>query len=97
MEEELKQAFATQNIKLDKISQALYGDGSNPNQKGLVNLVSEHEIEIQSFRDFKSKGKLLWKLTVAGLTLVGYAVGKGFEHVVLHIEHLIFLFNQHGH
>jgi hypothetical protein len=90
MEEELKQAFATQNVKLDKISQALYGDESNPNQKGLVHMVSEHEIEIQSFKDYKSKGKLLWKLTVAGLTLFGYLVGKGFEHVV-------YLFSQRSH
>lgn len=103
MDEELRTALNTQNAKLDRISQALYGSGADshsPNKvigKGLIEVVTEHEAEIQSFKDFKSKGKLLWKVTIAGLTLFGYAFGKGLEHLVLHIEHLVFLFNQHSH
>lgn len=103
MEEELRNALNTQNAKLDRISQALYGseaDSPSPNKvigKGLIEVVTEHEAEIQSFKDFKSKGKLLWKLTIGGLTLFGYAFGKGLEHLVLHVEHLVFLFSQHSH
>ena len=96
MDEELRNALSTQNAKLDRISQALYGVPENK-QKGLTEMVAEHETEIQSFKDFKSKGKLLWKFTIAGLTLFGYAFGKGLEHLILHIEHLIFIFNQHSH
>ncbi len=103
MDEELRNALNTQNAKLDRISQALYGseaDSSTPNKiigKGLIEVVTEHEAEIQSFKDFKSKGKLLWKFTIAGLTIFGYAFGKGLEHLVLHIEHLVFIFSQHSH
>ena len=101
MDEELRAALNAQNTKLDKISQALYGSGSNGASsvigKGLLQVVTEHEEEIQSFKDFKSKGKFLWKVSIAGLTIFGYALGKGLEHFVLHIEHLFFLFSQHGH
>lgn len=102
MDEELRTALSSQNAKLDKISQALYGSeaGSQLSNKvigkGLIEVVSEHETEIQSFKDFKSKGKFLWKFTIATLTLFGYVFGKGIEHLILHIEHLIFLFNQTG-
>jgi hypothetical protein len=103
MDEDLRAALNTQNAKLDRISQALYGsvaDSQSSNKvigKGLIEVVSEHETEIQSFRDFKSKGKLLWKITIVGLTVFGYAFGKGIEHFVLHIEHLVFLFSHTGH
>lgn len=93
MDTELQEAFNKLNSKIDRANQALYSNPDNPNQKGILDMVAEHETELKEIRDIKSKSKFLWKIAVTGLTLFGYAFGKGLEHVYLHFEN-IFLFHK---
>ena len=46
----------------------------------LMKKIEDHEIEIRSFKDIKSKGAWLWKIIVGSVGLFGYLIGKAAEH-----------------